>query len=304
VWAVILKRLGPTVVGLYGLLLVVAVIATARARQRRFWLAVWLAAVGPFLVFTNLYFQHDYYLAAVTPAFAALAGLGTSYLASLARRAPRTVAVAGGALAALVLAYGSLEVGRGYWLRIHGAEDDPQVLPLAAEAASLTRPDELVAMAGLTWSPAISYYARRKSHMIIRENEPRAWDLIREAGSTYLLVGDPETVDHAPLARWRWLGSLAPHSYALADTPRGLRAAAFVATDAPGPLPAGRRGTWLRPREQRPAARLAVGDLAPLPLRRALYASPKLAQDGRLPVSCTGARALTLDLVDAGGPGD
>ena len=85
-WLVVLKRL-PSVVGLLGIFLVVAAVATWRSPQRRFWIGMWLAAIGPFLVFTNLYFQHDYYLAAVSPAFAALIGLGVGFtLAPLAKR--------------------------------------------------------------------------------------------------------------------------------------------------------------------------------------------------------------------------
>ena len=158
--------------------------------------------------------------------------------------------------------------------------------------------------------------------MVVQVNEPFAWDLVRDAGYEYLLVGNPEAIDHEPLTRWPWLGSLAPHSYALADTPRELRAAPFVATDvgrpagptigrgirvkcdAPTSLPAGGRGTWIRPRERPPGARIAVGDLAPLPLRATLYARPTLTRNGMLPISCAGAPSLTLDLVDAPAPGE
>ena len=36
----------------------------------------------------------------------------------------------------LLLAWGTLELGRGYWLRIHGGYDDLQVMPLASEIAA------------------------------------------------------------------------------------------------------------------------------------------------------------------------
>ena len=188
-------------------------------------------AIGPFLVFTNLYFQHDYYLAAVSPAFAALIGLGVGF--ALAPIAKRPLALVSASLVLLVLVYGSLELGRGYWLRIHGADDDPQVLPLARELDSLTRTGDLVAYSGLAWSPAVPYYADRWGHMLVFEN---ACVLIRprsRAGLRYLLVGDPLTADFAPFERWRWLGSLGPHTYALADAPRDLGEPRFVATNAP-----------------------------------------------------------------------
>lgn len=318
-WMVILKRLGPTVVGLYGLFLVAALIATTRVLQRGFWLGMWLAAFGPFLAFTNLYVQHDYYLAAVTPAFAALTGLGIAYVGSFLSRRP-LIALAG-LVAAVAFSYGTLELGRGYWLRIHGAEDDPQVMPLAAEVDRLTRPDELVAFIGLAWSPAIPYYSRRWGHMIVQENEPFAYDIVHDAGYEYLLVGDPPRTDLTPLERWRWLGSLASHSYALADSPRQLRGAPFIATDTSAPtratirrsvrvpcgqsthIPAGRQGTWIRSRSDAPQALLTVTeDLAPLPVRPAMFVAAELAQDGRLELSCAGSPSLVIDVIDAPGP--
>jgi hypothetical protein len=319
-WLVVLKRL-PSVVGLLGIFLVVAAFATWRSPQRRFWIGMWLAAIGPFLVFTNLYFQHDYYLAAVSPAFAALIGLGVGFaLTPLARR---PLALVSASLVLLLLVYGSLELGRGYWLRIHGADDDPQVLPLARELESLTRAGDLVAYSGLAWSPAVPYYADRWGHMLVFENDAFSFDLVHEQGYRYLLVGEPLTADFAPFERWRWLGSLGPHTYALADAPRELGDARFVATNAPHPLestagirrnlripcdadvriPAGRRGTWIQPLTDAPAARLAVSDeLAPLPTRQSLFAARELATDGRLTVHCTGAPSLVVNVFDAAGP--
>ncbi len=170
----------PNVVGLLGIFLVVAAVATWRSPQRRFWLGMWLAAIGPLLVFTNLYFQHDYYLAAVSPAFAALIGLGVGF--TLAPIAKRPLALVSASLVLLVLVYGSLELGRGYWLRIHGADDDPQVLPLARELESLTRTGDLVAYSGLAWSPAVPYYADRWGHMLVFENDAFSFDLVHDAG--------------------------------------------------------------------------------------------------------------------------
>lgn len=320
-WIVILKRVGPLVVGLYGLFLVAAVIATWRSSQRRFWLSMWFAALGPLLVFTNLYVQHDYYLAAVCPAFAALTGLGVGYVGSLLPRRP--VVVVGALVAALVIPYGSLEIGRGYWLRIHGAEDDPQVMPFATEVARLTQPDELVAFVGLTWSPAIPYYAERWGHMIVVENEPFAYDLVHDADYEYLVAGDPAGMDPKPLERWGWLGSLAPHSYAIAESPEELRGAEFVATDSvvrsdsttrlqrnlripcgePINIPAGSEGTWILPKSEARDALLTVSEeLAPLPGRRALFVAPRLARDGKVLVSCVGPPALVVDVVDAPPP--
>ncbi len=141
--------------------------------------------------------------------------------------------------------------------------------------------------------------------------------------TAYLLVGDPLAADFAPFERWRWLGSLGPHTYALADAPRDLGDARFVATNAPQPMesatgirrnlripcdadvriPAGRRGTWIQPLTDAPAARLTVSDeLAPLPNRTSLFAARALATDGRLTVRCSGAPSLVIDVFDAAGP--
>lgn len=319
-WAVVLKRL-PSLIGLLGIFLVVAAVATWRSPQRRFWLGIWATAVGPFLVFTNLYVQHDYYLAAVSPAFAALIGLGVGF--ALAPIARRPLALVAAALVLLVLVYGSLELGRGYWLRIHGADDDPQVLPLAREIESLTRPGDLVAYAELAWSPAVPYYADRWGHMLVFENAAFAYDLVRDQGYTYLLVGDPLSADLAPFERWAWLGSLGPHSYALADSPRDLHGSRFVATNAPASIesatairrdlripcdtdvriPAGRPGTWIQAERSARDARLAVSDeLAPLPARRPLFVAPDLTESGALTVRCTGTPELVIDVIGGAGP--
>ena len=318
-WVVLLKRL-PSLVGLLGIFLIVAMVATWRSPQRRFWLGIWATAVGPLLVFTNLYFQHDYYLAAVSPAFAALIGLGVGF--ALAPIAKRPLVLVSASLVLLVLVYGSLELGRGYWLRIHGADDDPQVLPLAREVGDLTRTGDLVAYSGLAWSPAVPYYADRWGHMLVFENEAFAFDLVHDQGYSYLLVSYPLTADLTPFERWTWLGSLGPHTYALADSPRDLHGARFVATNAPRPiesatairrdlripcdapvrLPAGSRGTWIQSKTEARDARLAVSELAPLPTSRALFVAPDLADGGKLTVQCTGTPELVIDVFDGAGP--
>ena len=80
----ILQVAVPNLVSLYGLLLVPAAIAVWRSPQWRFWLGIASAAVLPVLVFMNLYVAHDYYLVAVSPAVAALVGLGAGKLWSVA----------------------------------------------------------------------------------------------------------------------------------------------------------------------------------------------------------------------------
>ena len=139
---------------------------------------------------------------------------------------------------------------------------------------------------------------------------------------------DPVLDDLSFLSRWRWIAATAPHMYGLADTPAELPPAAVVATDPDSELSArlaqaptlrrapeeivcgrgtrvaaGRRGTWLRLGAASPEARLVVGDLAPVPVRRAIFVASAPSPDGSVVVTCTGASELPLEGVsDAPGP--
>ena len=329
-WVVIGKRLVPNVLGPSGvLLLIAAALATAGAIHRRFWLGIWLAALAPPLVFTNLYAAHDYYLAAVSPAFAALVGLGAGRVWSALRRSRSAQAVA--VAAALVLVYFTLELGRGYWLRIHGAEDDPAVLPLARQIDAYTVEGDLIGVAGLDWSPAVLYYAHRWGHMAVAATEQSiAYDLMHEQGYRYFLSADPENGDLERLNRWRFVAVLDRNLYALADRTADLSPSLAVATDDPNVLPrvsglpraepkslritcerpttirSGSLGTWIRfatPIE--PRAQLTVSsELAPLPVRRFVYVAPELASGGKLTLTCRGVPSLVAESIEDGpGPG-
>ena len=324
-WRVILQRAVPNLLGLYVLLLVPAAIAAWRSTQRLFWLAVASAVVLPLLTFMNLYVVHDYYLAAVSPAVAAVVGLGVGWVWSVVR--PRWL-VAALPCAVLLLALGTLQLGRGYWLRIHGGSDDPQVMPLASEIASHTSSDDLVATVGLDWSPAVLYYAHRRGHMVTTHAQDAALDAIHRDGYRYLLVNDPLRDELGFMTRWRWVGALAPHLYGLADAVSRLPPAGVVATDPDPQLAAtlrrapsvrgapdtvtcglgeraraGRLGTWLLFDKATPSARLSVGGLAPLPVRRAVFVAPGIDERGTIVFACSGAEHLSLRrVVDARAP--
>ena len=323
-WEVILHRAYPTLVNLYGLLLISAAIAVWRSPQWRFWLGIASAAVLPVLVFMNLYVVHDYYLVAVSPAIAALFGLGAGKLWSLMR--PRWL-VSAMSLVAMALAWGTLEIRADYWSRIDGASNDPTVLPLAREISSHTNAGDLVAIVGLDWSPAVLYYAHRRGHMVTEPTREVALDLIHRDRYRHLAMSDPEHDDLSFLSRWRWVGARTPHLYALADRGSELPPGAVVATDpgeglaarlerapairqAPPEIPCGlatriaigRRGTWLRLGVAPPEARLFVNDRAPLPARRAVFV-PSGSPESSLVVRCTGALTLQLEgVADAFGP--
>ncbi len=287
--------------------------------MRAFWIAIVVAAVAlPPLVFTNLYVAHDYYLAAVSPAVAALVGLGAGWI--WARLPRRPVVIAAAALTGVLVVYAHLELGRTYWLRIHGGDEDPYVMPLARELESLTEPDDLVAITGLDWMPAYLYYAHRWGHMVPPANDPFAYDLIHDQGYRHMVVWEPhEGIEY--LSRWRWVGALGTKTYAIADTREQLEPASFVATDAaavpsgrtlardlevrcgtPLQVPAGERGTWILFESPPSTARIGVDpELAPLPARSAVFVAPSLAEDGRVVVACDAAPSLRITRVVSAG---
>ena len=139
----------------------------------------------------NLYFNHDYYLRSREPGCRhGRRGLGAGWVWGVAR--PRWLV---GVLpcALLLLAWGTLQLGRGYWLRIHGGYDDPQVMPLANEIAShierrprRDRRPRLVSGRPLlrppTWAHGRDYAA-----------QDAALDAIHRDGYRYLLLVDPLT---------------------------------------------------------------------------------------------------------------
>ncbi len=320
VWEEIGDRLLDYILGPAGVaLLVVAVIGVVMSSQRLFWLGIALAAVLPPLVFTNLYHVHDYYLAAITPAIAALIGLGVGSAWRLLSR--RMFAFGLAAVIVLHLATSAHELKRSYWAQAFA--HDPGAWPrlLANEVAARTRPDDRVAIVGLDWSPEVLYYAKRWGHMVVERNRDRAFDAIHTDGYRYLLVADPANADLTPLSRWTWLGALSPYSYAIADEAEDLESAQFVATEdggavvSPGKelrqgirvacgkrvrLPTGQHGTLIRVRNPSPEARVSVTDeLAPLPARRAIFVDPQLLDAGSLTLTCSGRPALVVDVLEA-----
>jgi hypothetical protein len=317
VWTAIARQVGTAVLGLGGvLLLIVAVIATVRSQHRRFWLGIWFAALAPLVVFTQTYFLHDYYYAAVSPAFAALVGLGAAYVwAGLpAARLARVAAIC----TAVVVVTVMVDLGRIYWIPSRQNTDDAVVLRLAHELEALTRPADRIVVTGLEWNPSVLYYAHRAGLMVFRLNEPAAYDAALQRGYQYLLVGDPRLLDAEPLERWSWIGSIGPHVYVLGTSPETVPRASFLATDEPsrarrvllrgvripcrGPfrLPAGTHGTWIRSTVGAPTIGVSVsGGLAALPLRRGLFVSPDLTRDGSLHVTCRGASSITVDVYEA-----
>lgn len=120
--------------------------------------AVWAAP----MVFTNLYFVHDYYLAALSPFVAIGFGLGLAWLVQHEWSMGR-VRLRGVLVAAICLAFWAAAVVRGfsYWgVQYQGTVDSEGALIAAADIAHETAAGERVVITSRDWSPAAPYYAR------------------------------------------------------------------------------------------------------------------------------------------------
>ena len=320
VWHQIGKAYADLLISPVGLIMLVAAglaLVTGRAAQRWFWIAIAGAAFLPPLVFTNLYRIHEYYLAAVAPAVVALIGLGVSRTVAMLRR-PRS-RIAAAALGAVLFSVWFAS-GYRYWHSAYrgDAEHDALVLGLADELDRVTRPADLVAVAGYAWNPALLYYARRRGHMLLHENEPFAYDLVHAGPYAHLFVYEPDEADLGFTSRWSWIGALGEHTYALGDDPGEVSAAPFVTTEhgadvdahlarsaAIGSprtidcgrtvrLPAGSEGTWLELRDPPSGARIAIPALAPLPARALAYVAADATGEGVATITCSGAERLAV----------
>jgi hypothetical protein len=313
-------------VGPVGLVLLVATaLGIRRAEQRLFWIGVAATAFVPPIVFTNLYFIHEYYAAAVAPGLAALIGLGVARTASAIRR-PRTRIAA--AVVGAVLFSVWFVAGYTYWHSAYrgDAAHEALVLGLADELDRVTSPSDLVAVNGLDWNPAVLYYARRRGHMVPPRHESFAYDLIRAGPYAHLLVYEPGETDLGFMTRWRSIGALGAHTYAIGDEARTVARAPFLTTGRgaalnahlaraasigspgtidcarPAPIPAGMQGTWLELRDPPPSARVTVPSLAPLPARRLVFVAPELVERGAFTVACSGVERLSITRAWDAGP--
>jgi len=319
VWGVIGGRVVVHVLGFAGVaLLAVALVALVRSAQRLFWAGVVLAGALPPLVFTNLYLVHDYYLAAVTPALAALLGLAAGFIWRLLPPKPTVRVLA--AVAGLLLAASTVGFDNAYWR--HAWYDDPDraTLALAGQLDRVSGSDDRIGVFGLDWSPAVLYYADRWGLMVVDRKEQEALDALRSERYHHLLVRQPEETDLRAFARWPWIAALSENVYGVAEDLDELPTSPLLATDsadgiAPGralrrglhlpcdgrptPIPSGPDGTLVRVSNDAPATRVWASDeVAPLPARRAILLAPELATGGTLTLRCSGP-SLTVDVSEA-----
>jgi 4-amino-4-deoxy-L-arabinose transferase-like glycosyltransferase len=320
VWKSIGERILDYILGPAGIaLLVLAVPAVIASAQRRFWLGVGLAAVLPPLLFTNLYAVHDYYLAAITPAIAALIGLAVGYAW---RRLPRHAFLIGLTIVvALHLGTSAHELKRSYWALAFAHDPEAWTRSIAEDVASHTSSSDRVGVVGLDWSPAVLYYANRWGLMVVDRNAEVSYEQMRRDRYRYLLIAGTNANDVTPLTRWRWASALGALTYGVADDVRKLPRSGFVAGDATKPrsrllaaglrvrcgdevsIPSGHPWTGVLVANATPRTRIRVSDkLAPLPASKALFISPAFALRGSVSLRCDGQDAVTVDVVSSASP--
>ena len=329
-WLVPAQRIASEMVGLPFLLLLLPVpFAVARSRQRLAWLTLAGVVILPIATLFNLYVVHDYYLAAVSPAVAALLGLGAAWVWEHRGGRVLTTAIVVGAVAFATLSY---SLTFPYWSSIFQPVSDPaNILPQAAELAAVSQPGDRVIVQGRDWSPVVLYYARREGLAVPNgfAHSPLLASLPAD-GYRFLSLATPAKDPMDAMEGWTWIGAVGAQTYVLGSGPSDLHGASLLATNDPAvarppagatpllgePLvvactgvpttvPTGRDGTWIELAGTDPKqARLWVVDgLAPVPARPTIVID-KLASAGGsgIPISCSGTPSITISQVYAAAP--
>jgi len=120
--------------------------------------AAFTAFLLPFAVFTNLYFQHNYYVTenAVFLIFAVSVVIGRLYTKARYTAAWGLLVVT--VLSQLLRFYGffAKDIANPYYR---------ELLPLAQSVKTNTAPDSVILIYGQEWSPVIPYYSERRAVM-------------------------------------------------------------------------------------------------------------------------------------------
>jgi len=162
---------GNLVCSRYNLLLAALCLAIF-ARHRKTVVTLGLLFVVPPLVFTNLYYAHDYYWYA--SGFFILIALGLAFLPLVA--SPR-IPLAAGVIACMLILY--------QYRNTHNAWYGPKqrtflspALPLAGKIGEFVAPDDYCIVYGFDWDPTLAYHSRRR--MIMETAEHRRMPLNAE----------------------------------------------------------------------------------------------------------------------------
>lgn len=184
----------PSVVGLTSAAIALALVGLILGKNLRLSSAFTLILASGPLVFTNLYFVHDYYWTAVLPALAVLIGIGIEVLGQLiASRvdvSKRRVGVMQVSVA-LVLACAS-------WFSPYGARHfevfakpgsltsfDGDVQTAVETIRKYTTPGDNIVVIGADWNPRILYFSDRKGLMLPNGFDPSAIRNSRDLGTLY-----------------------------------------------------------------------------------------------------------------------
>jgi hypothetical protein len=218
------------------------VVAVWWARKQGFWLGMVLAAIVPPAVFFNLYWVHDYYLIAISPAVAALLGLAAQWIWE---HRPRRFRLDG---AAAIFAVGLLLFWLAwalwptpeYWRTIYSTVTAPSV-DAANEMSAIVPRNALVIVQGADWDPTLLYYSRREGMMLPpRTATPAVLRRLPRQGYTYLFSFDPASTDIDLMREWNWIGVRGARTYQLASDPSELSRASVIAqTSSSEAAPAG-----------------------------------------------------------------
>ena len=202
--------------------------------KRAVWIGILLAGTLPVLVFFNLYVVQQYYLAAVTPAVAAVLGYSLDGVIRYWRPAPLRVVT----VLAILASLGSTLIAQRDFLApiyTNRVADPENVLPQAREIDAGTKAQDLIVFDGLTWAPAVPYYARRRGIMldpIIVTN--RLLNALPGQGYTYLYTA-PQGVRFSAIAldvleRWEWFGEVSQHVFRLGSAYTSVDSAGIAGT--------------------------------------------------------------------------
>ena len=151
-------------IGEAGFVIVAAGLGWLRGRPLRRVVGCLLTFISGQLVFSNLYWVHDYYFYAA--ALFLVAALGFC-LAELLER-PAVPAWAGRATVAAFALFQVVLFQRTFEPYL---KTETPVPPLASVVAEITRPDEIVVILGLDWDSAVPYYSGRRALMLMRGRE-------------------------------------------------------------------------------------------------------------------------------------
>jgi len=288
------------------------------ARRLGFWLGWALATLLPIVVFFNLYLEHDYYLAAISPGVAGLVGLGA---AKLLERCPKRVAIlAGVVLVALWIAPLSWSQS-SYVKPLYESYWDPaQAKPYAQELAAVSTSNDRVVIDNFDWNPAILYYADRSGVMLTPwDVHPGLFDRLARSGYHVWLNIDEGDEFIPRLRAWPWVGVQSLHTYRLGRDAADVQQAPFLATTDVDAIPPdanasssdgrdvvcshgaltftpGPQGSWLVPTSTPTRRfRLVINGAAPLP-RFPAYA---IRAGDPVNLRCVAGHGLTLRVVDA-----